>query len=334
MVFSRRVLLVEGEPDTNDSICAVLEQHGYTYYCANTLAAAVEIIKRESVDIILCDLNLPDGSGLELLEILKKMLIRTPFVGLTQSGNVDLLKEALVRGASDYLPRPFNLQNLPTIIERNLERYNLDKKRNFADNGSVMLKAIKALITALEAKDRYTSGHSQRVAMWSKRMGEALELSKEDQYTLHLAAILHDIGKIGMPDKILHKSGSLLKMEYRTAKEHTIIGSRIVGEIDELQEVASIIRHHHERFDGKGYPDGLQGRAIPRLARILAIVDAYEAIVSQRTYREKQPSEIALEELAMHSGRQFDPELVEIFVDIVQKEIKSRAKQLCPDPTL
>jgi putative nucleotidyltransferase with HDIG domain len=213
------------------------------------------------------------------------------------------------------------------IIERNLERKKLNKERNFLDNGSIMLKTIKALITALEAKDRYTSGHSQRVANWAKRMGEALGLTKEDLFTLHLSAILHDIGKIGMPDKILHKSGSLLKMEYRTAKEHTVIGSRIVAEIDELTEVASVIRHHHERYDGKGYPDGLQGDAIPLLARILAIVDAYEAIISQRTYRARQPSEIALEEIAMHSGRQFDPELVDIFVQVVQDEADKKLKQ-------
>jgi HD-GYP domain-containing protein (c-di-GMP phosphodiesterase class II) len=130
-----------------------------------------------------------------------------------------------------------------------------------------------------------------------------------------------------MPDKILHKSGSLLKMEYRTAKEHTVIGSKIVAEIDELREVASAIRHHHERYDGKGYPDGLKGNAIPLLARILAIVDAYEAIVSQRSYRAKKPSEIALEEIAMHSGRQFDPNLVELFIDIVQSEESVDLKQ-------
>lgn len=327
MVFNRKVLLVEHKTNTYESICEVLDRNGYEYRCVERMKKAVELVKEERFDIILCDTVLPDGSGLELLEVLREYIITTPLVALTDSNNLDLLKKALLGGASDYLTRPFNLQNLPMIIERNLERRKLEKKRNYMDNGSIMLKTIKALITALEAKDSYTSGHSQRVAFWSKKMGEALGLSKEDQFTLHLSAILHDIGKIGMPDKILHKSGSLLKMEYRTAKEHTVIGSKIVAEIDELREVASAIRHHHERHDGKGYPDGLKGAAIPLLARILAIVDAYEAIVSQRSYRAKKPSEIALEEIAMHSGRQFDPNLVEIFIDVVQKEEDLKLEQ-------
>lgn len=327
MIYNRKVLVVEDKTETFESICEVLDKNGYEYHCACSIKAARDMLKRDSFDIILCDIVMPDGSGLDLLETLQEYIITTPFVALTGSNNVELLKDALTNGASDYLTRPFNLQNLPMIIERNLERKKLNKERNFLDNGSIMLKTIKALITALEAKDRYTSGHSQRVANWAKRMGEALGLTKEDLFTLHLSAILHDIGKIGMPDKILHKSGSLLKMEYRTAKEHTVIGSRIVAEIDELTEVASVIRHHHERYDGKGYPDGLQGDAIPLLARILAIVDAYEAIISQRTYRARQPSEIALEEIAMHSGRQFDPELVDIFVQVVQDEADNKLKQ-------
>lgn len=322
MIINRKVLLVENGSKNNKSICGILRQSWYDYRSAGSVKEALERVRVENYDIILCDLLLPDGSGLDLLRALNNYLFTIPFVVLTGNNSIKLLKLALAEGASDYLPGPFNLDNLPTIIERNLERHKLSKERIYMDKNKVMLRAIKALITALEAKDSYTSGHSQRVAAWAKIMGEAIGLSEQDMFTLNLAALLHDIGKIGMPDKILHKSGSLLKMEYRTAKEHTVVGSKIVEEIDEMKEIASIIRHHHERYDGDGYPDGLQGDAIPLLARILAIVDTFEAIVSQRSYRAKQPSEIALEELAMHSGRQFDPKLVEVFISVFQKEEK------------
>jgi len=148
-------------------------------------------------------------------------------------------------------------------------------------------------------------------------MGEQMKLSEDQQYTLHLSSILHDIGKIGLPDNILKKTSGLLESEYHTAKEHPLIGSKIVGNIDELHEVAAIIRHHHERFDGSGYPDGLKGEAIPILARILAIVDAYEAIVSKRNYGVRLSPQKAFEELQKNAGSQFDPILVDNFINII-----------------
>jgi len=212
MILNRKILLVENSKESDKSIFEILDQSGYEYKLCLSLAEAEDKIRQEKFDIILSDLILIDGSGLDLLKTVKKSLINVPFVVLTGTNNIELLKKALAEGASDYLSRPFNINNLPTIIERNLERQKLEKEKNYLDNGKIMLKTIKALITALEAKDSYTSGHSQRVASWAKKIGESIGLSEKDQFTLHLAAILHDIGKIGMPDKILHKSGSLLKM--------------------------------------------------------------------------------------------------------------------------
>lgn len=184
---------------------------------------------------------------------------------------------------------------------------------------SALLKAIKALVSTLKAKDSYTSGHSLRVAHYAKLMSQKMDLDENDQYCLQLSAILHDIGKIGLSDDILKKGSDLLECEYHTAKEHPLIGSKIVGNIDELHEVAGIIRHHHERFDGSGYPDGLKGDAIPVLARILSIVDAYEAIVSHRIYQGKQSPFAAVSELRLNSGSQFDPDLVNIFIGLMHE---------------
>lgn len=312
-----KILLVEDEAVTHRAICKSFESNNYNYVGVKNLTDAVNRVKTEHFDIIFSDVVLPDGSGLDLLDKVHRYLIDVPFVVITASEDKDLIQSAMKRGASDFLSKPFNLKNIPTIIDRNIQRKRIEHEKFNPRNASALLKAIKALISALEAKDSYTSGHSLRVAHYAKMMGEQMNLSDDEQYCLHLSAILHDIGKIGLPDNILKKTTSLLESEYITAKEHPLIGSKIVGNIDELHEVAAIIRHHHERFDGTGYPDGLKGEAIPVLARILAIVDAYEAIVSRRNYRNRQSPQVAVEELRHNSGSQFDPALVDIFIRLM-----------------
>jgi putative nucleotidyltransferase with HDIG domain len=319
MNIGQKILLVEDELITHKAICKAFKDYNYNYTGVTTLADAISYIKRFQFDIIFSDLNLPDGSGFDLLDEAKKILLDIPFIIITASEDKKLIKDAMNKGASDFLSKPFNLQNIPTIISRNIERKRLENEKLNPKKASALLKAIKALVSALEAKDSYTSGHSLRVAHYARLMGQKMNLSENDQYCLHLSAILHDIGKIGLPDDILKKGSGLLQSEYDTAKEHPLIGSKIVGNIDELHEVASIIRHHHERFDGSGYPDRLTGEGIPLLARILAIVDAYEAIVSIRTYQGEQSPAKAIMELRKNSGSQFDPDLVEIFSSLMQE---------------
>ena len=176
---------------------------------------------------------------------------------------------------------------------------------------------------ALDAKDPYTFGHSQRVVKLAMLVADEMDLDYEQHYTLQLAASLHDIGKIGMPDNILKKADSLEDFEMVKAKNHPIVGSEILGEIGELSEVASIVRHHHERYDGKGYPDGLSGDAIPLHSRILFILDAYEALASDRVYRKGMGREKALEIIRSNAGTQFDPKLVEAFAAAVRKDIEN-----------
>jgi response regulator RpfG family c-di-GMP phosphodiesterase len=315
-ISGRKILLVEDEVVTHRAICRIFERNNYEYVGVKCLTDAINKVKTEHFDIIFSDVVLPDGSGLDLLEKVNSYLLDVPFVVITASEDKTLVQNALKKGATDFLSKPFNLKNLPTIIDRNIERQKLANEKHSPKNATALLKAIKALISALEAKDSYTSGHSMRVAHYAKLMGECINLNDDDLFCLQLSAVLHDIGKIGLPDNILKKSTALLQSEYNAAKEHPLIGSKIVGNIDELHEVAAIIRHHHERFDGKGYPDGLEGEAIPLLARILAIVDAYEAIVSRRHYGSILTPQEAFGELRKNAGTQFDPVLVEIFINL------------------
>ncbi|NOX90079.1 MAG: HD domain-containing protein [Calditrichaeota bacterium] len=328
MNSEKTILLVEDDKIAFQTIYESLEFFKFKCHGVSTLAEALEIIKKIPFDLILADYMLPDGTCLDLLVEVRKFRFDLPFVVVTATEDNGIIREAMRKGASDFLKKPFNLKNLPAIIERNLERRRIEQKKNSPQKATVLLKTIKALITALEAKDRYTSGHSLRVARHARLMAIALNLSEEEQFILELSAILHDIGKIGMPDRILNKASHLHELEYRIAKEHPVIGSNIVGKIDELIEVAAIIRHHHERYDGTGYPDGLQGKVIPKLARVLAIVDAYESIISNRVYSKPKTPEDALQEIAKSAGSQFDPELVKVFVSVMHSELATQKMRL------
>ena len=180
--------------------------------------------------------------------------------------------------------------------------------------------ALRVLVSSLEARDAYTIGHSENVRELCIRLGERLGLSRKELDTLEIAAILHDVGKIGIPDNILLKKGQLTPEEFERVKEHTLIGERIVAQIPGMQEVARMIRSHHERWDGSGYPDGLSGEAIPFLARVIAVCDVYDALVSLRPYREALANEDALRIMERESGRHFDPGILEAFLNLMREE--------------
>ncbi len=195
----------------------------------------------------------------------------------------------------------------------------LENARLYLDLQKSYFDTIRALVNAIEAKDKYTRGHSERVTCYSLEMGKKLNLSTKRLEILQHAAILHDIGKIGTDLNILHKSGFLTDEEYEVVKEHPLIGSQILEPISFLQDVKSIITEHHERFDGKGYPDGKKGEELSLEARIIAIADAFDAMISDRPYRKALKVEDALQEIQRCAGTQFDPKLVEIFINVIKE---------------
>lgn len=180
-------------------------------------------------------------------------------------------------------------------------------------------EVVDALAAAVDAKDSYTCGHSERVAEISLAIAKEMKLSHEEQYLIHIGAHLHDVGKIGIPDAVISKPGRLTNEEFTLVKEHPIIGYHIVSKVKILQTVSLIVRHHHERIDGGGYPDGLAGETIPLGARIVAVADAFDAMTTTRTYKVSMSIPEALQELINCSGTQFDRDVVEVFVKIMKK---------------
>lgn len=180
-------------------------------------------------------------------------------------------------------------------------------------------EVVDALAAAVDAKDSYTCGHSERVAEISLAIAKEMNLSHEEQYLIHIGAHLHDVGKIGIPDAVISKPGRLTNEEFTLIKEHPIIGYHIVSKVKILQTVSLIVRHHHERIDGGGYPDGLAGETIPLGARIVAVADAFDAMTTTRTYKASMSIPEALQELINCSGTQFDRDVVEVFVKIMKK---------------
>lgn len=319
MEKKKTILIIEDDIHYGEMLQEAMQQFGYNAYLAYSATGGIDIVRQIKIDIIISDINMPSVNGIQLAERLMNMYLDIPIILITSTNDLDLIRHALKMGVIDYLIKPVNVQELPLVLEKNLERKRLESQRLQENKAEILLKALKALMRALDAKDPYTCGHSHRVAALAMLMARELGLKPDEQYSLHLAALLHDIGKIGMPDSILNKSAGLKDYEFDIAKDHPVVGSQIIGEIEELSEVASAVRHHHERFDGSGYPDGLKGEAIPFFARILSIVDTYESLVSTRVYRKATDKDQALAEIRNYSGIQFDPELVKTFIKVMER---------------
>lgn len=275
--------------------------------------------KGKQFDIIFYALPKYTQEKLQLIRVIQKMFLESRVILVSSNITSDLMQEAVTYGVHDFLPEPVRVDTIPTLIARNMEQKYVLKYNILRQKSVILMKAIKALIAAMEAKDKTTSGHSLRVVNYTMMLATGLDLDEDEKFILQLSAALHDIGKIGISDNILNKNSTLHKTEYDLVKAHPIIGSEIVGRIDELDQVADIIRHHHERFDGSGYPEGLKGSEIPLFSRMIAIADTYEALISDRIYRRRLDKEKALKVLKRNAGTQFDPNLVDLFIEKIRK---------------
>ena len=310
------VLAVDDDLLLLHSLKHQLTGFGYGYQSATNAETAMGMMQESPVDVLLCDVHLPQMSGLDLLQMVRNFHSSPDMLVIMMSCNADipLAKTSLEMGANDFLIKPFASQAVPIAIEKTLLSRQIQKNRIIQQRNRVLMESIKALSAAMAAKEHLTAEHSGRIASIAILIANAMKLAETDKETLELAAYMHDIGKIGVPESILLKPESLSAEEWAEMRKHPATGCDILSHIEGLGDLARIIRHHHERIDGNGYPDGLSGRDIPMLSRILSVADAFDAMTSDRPYREQMSAAEAITRLREASGSQFDADVVEIFV--------------------
>ncbi|MCX6344651.1 MAG: response regulator [Armatimonadetes bacterium] len=319
------ILLVDDDPE----IQAVFEESpdggDYRITMASGTDEALDLVKAHQYHIVLCNLRTQQIDGFGLTRSICRIHPQMPVVLVTEFGDRDAGRHALEAGASDFITKPLELPKLHVTLQNNIQRKRIEMRKFYEQRADVLFKAIRALASAIDAKSYYTGRHSDRVTELSVEIGQEMQLDDQSLYTLELAANVHDVGKIGTPDAVLAKPGKLTADEWECIKKHPGIGADILAGIDELREVANIVRHHHEHLDGSGYPDGLNGEAIPFLARILTVADAFESMTADRPYRHACNWEDALAELRRTSNTQFDAQIVESFARVLERkaDIKS-----------
>ncbi|MCE5197443.1 MAG: HD domain-containing phosphohydrolase [Armatimonadota bacterium] len=318
------ILVIDDESDALAILHTSLTRCGYQVTLAESATIALDLLKEMSFDLVLCDLCLTEISGIEFTRTVSHMHPNLPIVVITGFCDVDAARESLRSGASDFITKPLEISRLPIILENNLQRKKIEAQKLLKHRAEVLFKAIKALAAAIDAKSHYTGCHSARMAGLCLEIGKEMGLNSERLKTLELAAHIHDVGKIGTPDAVLTKPGKLTDDEWADILKHPSMGADFLSGIDELAEVATIVRHHHEHVDGSGYPDGLKGNAIPPLARILAVADAFEAMTSNRPYRKAISYEEAVEELQVNAGTQFDVAVVSATANVIANIIYAR----------
>ena len=318
-----RILVTDDDSVVREVISEMLIAAGYEVVTAGTAAEALELFVDQRIGLVVSDIMMPDISGLELLDAMRLHRPSLPILLVTGANTRDNLTEALTRGADGLVAKPFTRAELCEAVEKALDRAG----RSERDLRERLLAPTltSALANAIEAREEGMRGHCERLTVLAMRLGLAFGLREEEIETLRLGALLHDIGKIGIPDSVLRKAAPLTPEETELMRTHAVIGDNILEPIDLLAAVRPIVRHHHERWDGAGYPDGLAGEDIPLEARIMAIADAVEAMSASRVYREPLTEPEIVRELERGRGTQWDPTLVDLVLRLVETDAISFA---------
>ena len=316
------VLVVDDEPQICGLIQDALATQGLN--CASTCnsAEAQRMMTGGGYNVVITDLAMPQASGLELLAQARGHDPLCKVILITAYASEDSLAGALRLGAYDFLEKPFDLarliqsvrdalsgQSAPLTARAARAMQAVDRQRE------IHLESIRALAQAVEAKDPYTRRHSDQVAHYARHLGRAAGLAEDLVESIRTAALLHDVGKIGIPDHILVKPGRLTPKEFSHVRRHPTLGFQILQNITVFSVEAQLVRHHHENWDGNGYPDGLAGEAIPRGARIINLADSIDAMLMKRTYKDAYSVQKMLDEIQRGSGTQFEPQLAQVALD-------------------
>lgn len=349
---SPRILIVDDEVEITEILADLLSEE---YECLRAASAeeALAHLHKGEFQLVISDITMPGMSGLDMIPHVKALSADTVVVMISGMQTVESAIGALRLGAFDYLMKPFDLRQVEAVVKRALEHYDLVvAKRRYENHLEELVEqrtveldkalnsleaayrsTLKALTAALETRDSETHGHSERVVTYSLRLGREYGLSSEEMKALEFGSLLHDIGKIGVPDSILRKPAKLTEEEWVRMREHPLHGQQILRGIEFLQGASRVVAQHHEKWDGTGYPIGLRYEEIDINARIFAVADAFDAITSDRVYRRGKPYEAAAQELDDWAGRQFDPKVVEAFHRVPKEDWEELHRQsLMPKP--
>ncbi len=329
-----RILIVDDE----EVICNVLDRRltreGYFCTTAHNGKEALHYFYKDAFSLIISDIKMPEMTGIELLQKVKAIDPKMKMIMVTAYPEIDLAVNAMRLGAYDFIIKPADLDLIVMSVKKALESKRLEEEIEAYHNRmeelveertaklqqayrtlkKAHLDSVKVLAEAIDAKDPYTRGHSDRVKRMSLAIAKKMGFSEERLENLEYGALLHDIGKIGIKDEVLQKQAPLSSEEYQYIQEHPLIGVKIVEGVEFFKDKIPMIRHHHEHYDGNGYPDGLAGEAIPLEARIISLPDAFDAMTSTRPHRNIMPLQNVLAELEKFKGKQFDPKVLEIFL--------------------
>lgn len=325
-----KIIAVDDESGILDSLKVFLTKSGYSFVGITDPVEAIERVKTEHFDLMLLDFIMTPVHGDQVVEAIRKF--NKDLYILLLTGHKDLAPplETIRRlDIQGYCEKSDKFDQLLLLIESGIKaisqmnlirKINLELKDTYDKLEKAYLESIETLRYTVEAKDTYTRGHSDRVSAYSVLLGEKLGLSEKELNDLKIGGLFHDIGKIGVPDSILLKDSKLTDDEYSEIKNHPAIGAHILSNATIFSDIIPIVKHHHERFDGLGYPGKLKGEEIPYLARITAVADAFDAMTSKRTYRNSLPLDIVKVEIEKCKGTQFDPECANAFLDILNND--------------
>ena len=349
---SPRILIVDDEIEITEILADLLSED-YECLKAGSAEDALARLHEGEFHLVISDITMPGMSGLDMIPHIKEFSPQTVVVMISGMQTVESAIGALRLGAFDYLMKPFDLRQVEAVVKRALEHHDLVTAKQRYENHLEELveqrtaeldralnslegayrSTLKALTAALETRDSETHGHSERVVTYSLRLGREYGLNSAEMKALEFGSLLHDIGKIGVPDSILRKPAKLTEEEWVRMREHPLHGQQILRGIEFLQGASRVVAQHHEKWDGTGYPLGLRADEIDICARIFAVADAFDAITSDRVYRRGKPYEAAAQELDDWAGRQFDPKVVEAFHRVPKEDWEVLHRQsLMPKP--
>jgi len=329
-----QILIVDDEEVICSILARRLTREGYACVTANNGREALQYFYKHPFSLIISDIKMPEMDGLTLLKRVKAANPKMMVIMVTAFPEIDLAVEAMHLGAYDFIIKPADLDLVILSVKKALEKKRLEEEivayrshlERLVEERTTKLQqayrilkkahldSVKVLVEAIDAKDPYTRGHSDRVTRMSLKIAFQFGFAEDRLESLEYGALLHDIGKIGIKDEVLQKPGALNSEEYQYIQEHPLIGVKIIEGLDFFKDKIPMIRHHHEHYDGSGYPDGLLGAAIPLEARIIAVPDAFDAMTSARPHRGMMPLQDVLMELEKCKGTQFDPKILEIFL--------------------